>query len=334
MTHIRDSSGRTIDTRDGYYNLQSGKAEFGRNAVIRDGAVTATGDRMAFDDSTGIQQIEGNAVIRDTAQGTTIIGGLVFRNTKTDAILATRKPLMIIKQENDSIYVTADTLFSARLTDLYGDSLGRKDSVVKDTIQGTKVVGINNTKDSTNRYFEAFRNVRIFSDSMQAVCDSMFYSFRDSTFRLYDDPIVWANNSQITGDTLLLHTKNKKPKHFQAFEHSFLVNRMDPEIYNQVKSTRMDGFFVDGNIDSVRAKGYAECIYFIQDEDSAYSGINETKSDIMDVYFKKQELHKVVFRSAVTGTLWPIRQKNPTEMRLQQFRWLEHRRPKTKYELF
>jgi len=52
------------------------------------------------------------------------------------------------------------------------------------------------------------------------------------------------------------------------------------------------------------------------------------------VYFKQKEIQRVVFRSQVKGTLWPIRQKNPSEMRLENFKWLEARRPKTKYELF
>lgn len=151
---------------------------------------------------------------------------------------------------------------------------------------------------------------------------------------MYDNPVVWAKESQVTGDTLYLFTKNKKAERFQVIDHSFLVNKMDPEVYNQIKSSRMDGWFIDGNIDSVRARGYAECIYYIQDEDSAYTGINESKCDIMDIYFKNQELHKVVFRSQVTGTLWPIRQKSPSEMRLENFQWLEARRPKTKFELF
>ena len=43
---------------------------------------------------------------------------------------------------------------------------------------------------------------------------------------------------------------------------------------------------------------------------------------------------KVVFRSAVSGTMWPMNQKTPQEMRLPDFRWLEERRPKTKYEMF
>ncbi len=202
-----------------------------------------------------------------------------------------------------------------------------------DTVKGTKAVAINE-KDSTNRYFEAYGNVRIFSDSLQSVCDSMFYSFKDSIFRLYKDPVVWAQNSQITGDTILLFTKNKKADKVEAFENSFLVNRLENDVYNQIKSARMDGWFVDGNIDSVRAKAYAECIYYIQDEDSAYTGINQSQCDIIDIYFENKELDKVVFRSAVTGTLWPINQKSPQEMQLPGFRWLEERRPKTKYEMF
>ncbi|MGZ8553969.1 MAG: OstA-like protein [Chitinophagaceae bacterium] len=442
QTIIKDSSGRIIKTREGFYNQQTGKAEFGSRPEILDGKTSIRANRVAFDDSTGVYQAEGNAIIIDTAQGTTIIGGLIYQNRKTEAVLATQKPLMIIKQENDSIYITADTLFSARLTDKFGraslmidtikaakdpviskkdtaqniladslltqrpadttaiknlaanekdsalriakdsllsrrpmdklakrDSLvidasresrlvklnakdsaqniatdtllsrklpGRmegRDSLVVDTIKGRKALAINE-KDSTNRYFEAYRNVRIFSDSLQSVCDSMFYSFRDSIFRLYQDPVVWAQKSQITGDTILLFTKNKKPDKVEAFENSFLVNRLEDDVYNQIKSARMDGWFVDGNIDSVRAKAFAECIYYIQDDDSAYTGINQSQCDIIDIYFENKELDKVVFRSAVTGTLWPIRQKSPQEMQLPGFRWLEERRPKTKYEMF
>jgi hypothetical protein len=96
----------------------------------------------------------------------------------------------------------------------------------------------------------------------------------------------------------------------------------------------MDGYFKDGTIDSVRAAGMAECIYYIQDEDSAYTGINESKSDMLDIYFGNQTLQKVVFRSSVTGTIWPMNQKDPKEMRLPNFRWLENRRPKTRFELY
>lgn len=321
-TYILDSSKREIKTKEGYYDVAHNRAEFTSRTTIRDKAMTATGDRIASDDSTHIIQIEGRGVLIDTAQGVNILANRIFANKKTSAYLATQKPLMIIKQEKDSIYVTADTLFSARLTDLYksNDSLLKKSGLKE--------------KDSANRYFEAYRHVRIFSDSMQAVSDSMFYSFKDSIFHLYQDPIVWSRKSQITGDTIYLYTKNKKADRIKAFENSFMVNEVQAGVYNQVKSTRMDGFFKGGVIDSVRAKGAAESIYFIQDKDSAFTSVNQTSSDIMDVFFTKGELNKVVLRSSVKGTLWPLSQKRPGEMRLKNFHWLENRRPKTKYEMF
>jgi lipopolysaccharide export system protein LptA len=319
-TYIRDSTKRVIRTKEGNYDLQSGRAQFTQRTTIEDGSLRVTGDRIAKDDSSGIIEIDGRGVLIDTAKGINILANRIFANRKTDAFLATKNPLMIIKQEKDSIYITADTLFSARLTDLYkNDSLKR--------------AGINE-KDSSNRYFEAYRHVRIFSDSMQAVSDSMFYTFRDSVFQLFQDPVVWSRKSQITGDTIYLYTKNKKADRIKTIENSFMVNEVQAGIYNQIKSSRMDGYFKNGTIDSVRAKGFAESIYFLQDKDSAFTGVNQTKSDAIDIYFDSGELNKVVFRSDLKGTMNPLKKKHPSEMRLEKFRWLEGRRPKTKYELF
>ncbi|HUR66542.1 MAG TPA: OstA-like protein, partial [Chitinophagaceae bacterium] len=165
-TLIKDSSGRTIETKEGYYNLATGEAEFGQRPIIIDGPRRYIANRIISNDS--IVQLIGNAVVTDSVQGTTVIAGLILQDRKSEKTLATNKPLMIIKQEDDSIYITADTLFSARLTDLHGT----KDSLVKDTVKGRKVVSVNQ-KDSTNRYLEAYRHVRIFSDSLQAVGDSL-----------------------------------------------------------------------------------------------------------------------------------------------------------------
>jgi lipopolysaccharide transport protein LptA len=365
-TYIKDSSNRTIKTKEGYYDTKNKKAEFGSRPVIQDGSTKIVADRVAFDDSTGISQAEGNAVVTDSAQQTVIIAGKIFRNNKNESLLAFNKPLMIVKQDQDSIFITADTLFSARLSDLYhaGDSvktLNAGDSVKtlnaadstqnqKDTVnsltsrqtgstQNPKSKIENSKSDSTDRYFEAFYHVKIFSDSVQAVSDSLFYSFKDSVFRLYKDPIVWSKENQITGDTILLFTKNKKADRFKVFENSLLVSKVQGDFFNQVKSSRMDGYLTDGSIDSVRASGLAECVYYIQNEDSSFTGVNQSSSDIMDVYFATDStggraLQRVVFRSAVKGTLWPMHAKTPEELRLQQFKWLDNRRPKTKYELY
>ncbi|MES2883118.1 MAG: OstA-like protein, partial [Bacteroidota bacterium] len=223
-TFIKDSSGRTIQTREGYYDLANKKSEFTSRTHIEDGALKITGDRIVSDDTTGVVQIDGRGVLIDTAQGVNILANRIFANKKTAAYLATQKPLMIIKQDNDSIYIAADTLFSARLTDLYkgNDSLLKQLNLKE--------------KDSTNRYFEAFRNVRVFTDSLQTVSDSLFYTFKDSTFELYQNPIVWSRKSQITGDTIFLFTKNKKADRIKVFLNSLMINEVEGGVYNQIKS--------------------------------------------------------------------------------------------------
>lgn len=452
MTHIKDSARRSIDTREGYYNLKTGQAEFGQRPFINDdNKSTLNADKVYLDDN--IARAEGNAIAVDSTRGTIIIANLIFQNRINEAILATQKPVMIIKQDKDSIYVAADTLFSAKLSDLFETQIvpvaenkadttvavgkdsriiQKKDTkldttaavqkkddtppepsetqivpVVKDEVDTTiatekdpiivqkkdtgtdtaaamqkkntglqgplkmpampvaknradttavprKDSGIANTviikkdirrdtatvaqkkaaSDSTDRYFEAFHNVRIYSDSMQAVSDSLFYSFKDSTFRLFKDPVVWGKENQITGDTILLHTQNKKPHWMEAFKNGFMVNHIGGQAFNQISATRIDAFFIDGGLDSVRAKGTAKCIYYLQDEDSAFTGVNQSSCDIIDSYFQNKELHKVAFRSQVEGTIYPISQKSPSEMKLEGFMWKEAMRPKTKYELF
>jgi len=334
-TFIRDTSNRTIVTSEGFYDTKNKKAEFGNRSLIEDGARRYTGNSIITNDSTHISQIDGNAVIVDTAQQTTIIAGHIISNNETETFLAFNKPLMIVKQEDDSIYITADTLFSARLSDL----LNSPDSIKRDTIKNVKTIDAKD-KDSTNRYFQAFYHVRIFSDSVQSVCDSMFYSFKDSIFRLYKNPVVWSKDNQVTGDTILLFTKNRKADRMKVFENSLLVSKVQANFFNQIKSLRMDGYLTDGSIDSVRARGFAECIYYIQNEDSSFTGVNQSSSDIIDIYFgpdstgKDRALKRVVFRSSVKGTLWPMHSKSPEELRLKDFQWLDDRRPKTKYELF
>ena len=189
-------------------------------------------------------------------------------------------------------------------------------------------------KDSTNRYFEAYRHVRVFSDSVQSVSDSLFYSFKDSIFHLFYDPIVWSKKSQITGDTIYLYTKNKKADRIKTIENSFIISEVDPGVYNQIRSSRMDGYFKEGSLDSVRAIGLAESIYFLQDKDSAYIGMNRADGSVIDMYFIKQELNQVKFINDNHGKLYPIRQIPRDKKFLKKFVWLDKRRPKNKLELF
>lgn len=327
-THIRDTLGRTVTTSDGYYDLHNHKASLGKRPVITDGSQSLTGDRVVFEDSTGISIATGNAVFKDTAQGIVLQSNLMFVNKKTNSMLATEKPLMILKQDKDSFYVRADTLFSGRIPDsllIKKDSLG---NILPPDSAATK-------NDSSLRYLQAYHHVRIFSDSLQGVADSLYYSGIDSVFRMFTDPVIWAGGRQITGDTIYLYTKNKKPERMYVFENGLAVSQSGKNMFDQVKGNTLNGYFKDGNIDYMRAKGSAESIYFIKDDSLALVGVNKvSRADIIDMIFVNKDLDRVVLRNDANGTMFPIRKVNLDEMRLRNFKWLEARRPKTKFELF
>ena len=464
-TTIIDSSKRVIKTSDGFYDTQNRKAVFGKRPTLNDGAVRITADNVDSDNSSGKSILRGNAVYVDTAQGVSVLANFIEANNQEGSFWATQHPLMIIKQDKDSIYITGDTLASGRLsmfakmmearrvrdsinqvkaaadsaaaakktitptdlsklqpralklvvtnstlgnlsvnknsttgrlevvidtalaetvvikdpTPLLPDSAKQviidtalaKTPVVKDSlslprdsvqlvlkdkapvkkpaITKTPVPKTNpaaskpakpateNKNDSTDRYFQAWHHVRIFSDSMQAVSDSLWYSGKDSIFRLFTNPVLWASKSQITGDTIFLYTKNKKPDKMYVFENGFAINQSDSiggGMYNQIKGNRLNGYFKDGEMDYMRATGNGESIYYVKDDKGKLVGINNATSDIIDMRFKNKELNKVVFISEVNGTMYPIKQAKEENKQLRNFKWLESLRPKTKFELF
>ena len=192
-----------------------------------------------------------------------------------------------------------------------------------------------NKPDSAVRYFLAFHHVRIFSDSLQSVCDSLFFSAKDSVFRLYYDPVIWSGHSQITGDTIFLYTKNKKAERLYVFERGMIINKTTQGFYNQIAGKTINGYFVNGAIDYMRVRGsQSESIYYAQDEDSAYVGMNRATGDVIDLYFKNDDLKKVLFVNDIKGKMYPMKQIPEDQKFLKNFIWLNDKRPKNKLELF
>lgn len=214
----------------------------------------------------------------------------------------------------------ADTL-AIRDSTVLGDSslLASKDSTAKDSI----------------RYFIAYHNVRIYNDSLQSVADSLFFSTADSVFRLFRDPVLWSGETQVSGDTMYLFTEEKKPKRLFVFDRSFIVSKTKEGFYNQMSGKTINAYFKDGKFDYMRLKGsQAESIYFLQNDDSAYIGMDRATADAIDFFFEKDELNKVKFINEVNGEMYPMRQIPADKTRLKGFEWLDSRRPKSKWELF
>jgi lipopolysaccharide export system protein LptA len=270
---------RIISTREGYYNINSGKGEFAQRPIIDDSTYTFTADKAAIDDKNGLSEYDGNAVYRSKdSLGQDLIANNIKINRITNSILATQKPILFLKQPGDTIYVSADTLYSAKLTQLLKS---RNVPLVRDTGMLTSAA-LEHIDSNNNRFFEAYFHVKIFSDSLQAVGDSMFYSLHDSTFRLFKNPVVWAQSNQITGDTIYLFTQNRKPQRLYVFENAMAIQKLSDKYFNQVRGTTMNGFFKEGKIDSLRTKGSpSEMVYYGMDEHNKFFGVNKSSSDVI-----------------------------------------------------
>jgi lipopolysaccharide export system protein LptA len=343
-THIVSKDGSVVDTKSGTYNLTTGEAIFNDQTYYRDSTHSMSGKAMAFDKKSGVVQIFGNGKLVDSVNKVTVLGNTIYLDTRKNAFLATNKPVMILYRDGDSTYIAADTLFSGMRK---YDSLERRIEIKTDTLTATvttdssskpvnKVTAINaNSKDTAIRYFLAFHHVRIFNDSLQAVSDSLHYSTVDSTFKLFGQPLVWNGKTQIAGDTIHLFTENQKPKRLHVFYNSIIINQTADQLFNQIGGRELNGFFKEGAIDYVRTKGSpAESIFYPRDDDSAYTGMNRSSGDVIDIFFVNKELNKVKFINNVDGIMYPIRQIPADKKQLKNFKWLDSRRPKNKLELF
>jgi len=326
------ASGRKIKTRDGWYDLKNKKAYFGSYSEIEDSSGTIKAKTMSFDDSTGKAEFKENVVYKgkDTTNGYDLIANHLETDRKKGSFRATENPILLIKQNRDSIFVRADTLYSAKLSDLTKE---RKVPSIRDSISG-KLVEANIKDSSTDKFFEAYSHVRIFSDSSQAIGDSMFYSPRDSAFRLFKNPVVWGQENQLTGDTIYLYLQNNKPQKARVFENSMAISHAGLDYYNQVGGKTMNAVFVDGKINFLRTKGSpAESVYYGQDDSGKFVGVNKSTSDVIDSYFTDGNIQKIVFRNKLDGINYPMGQVDHIGLRLRGFKWLDDKRPKSKFEI-
>jgi lipopolysaccharide export system protein LptA len=330
-THII-SEQSTIDTRSGSYNLETGEAVFNEKTIFKDKSRYMSGNKVAFEEKTNTIQIEGNGKLVDSTNQVMVLGDKIFIDKKNGSFLATRKPIMIFYKNQDSTFITADTLFSnKRIMTASEIALNRKKAGITDSLKLNAPPG----KTDSIRYFRAYQNVKIFNDSLQSVCGNLIFSTEDSVFKLYQKPYCWNGNTQLSGDTILLFTTNQQPQRLFVYNNAMVINKTEEGFYNQMVGKTMNGSFLDGNIDYIRTKGIpAESIFYPQGEDSAYTGMNRSSCDVIDIFFSNKNINKIKFVNQVKGILYPMNQIPENLKLLKGFIWNESFRPKSKFAIF
>ena len=313
---------RTILTDSATYNFDNKQGEFFTRSLINDTSYSLESDRMIINDSTNEYFNYGNVIyIQKDSNHFELYGNYVASNTKNKYLFATGHPWIKFSQNLDTFYLSADTIISNKLENF------SKNRTVENRRNDTAILFMLDT--NKQQYLEAFHHVQLFSDSIQVVCDSLFYSQHDSVCRLIGNPIIWLQNNQITGDTMLVFVNNNELEQLNVFENGFIINKIDStEYFNQIKGTFLKFIFLNNEIERININGSAENLYYLQDEEKKMMGVNRSSAQKMSVIFNKRQPSKIKYIENLKGTTYPMNKFPILNSKLRGFTMYDSLRPK------
>lgn len=298
-----------VNTTDGYFDTKTDRAKLFQRSTIVDGAKTITGDTLFYDDKTGVGEGFGNVVFVDKKNKNELNCGHLKYNQLTGYGYGTKDALVKDFSQKDTLYMHADSL---------------------------KIYTYNINTDSVYREVHCFDKVRAYRIDVQAVCDSMVFNSKDSCLTMYRDPIVWNSNRQLIGEKIKLFMNDSTIREAHILGQAFSAELMPDSVhYNQVSSTDMYAYFVDGALRRSDAVGNVCAVYFpVDDKDTTLIGLNYTETDTMKMYLSKERKMEKIWMPKAVGTLYPMTQIPPSKLKLQNFVWFDYIRPTSPMDVF
>lgn len=279
-----------------YNNKTESFSTEGRSVIGNTGNILEA-DHVVYDKVKGTGMASGNVIWRDTVQNVSIqCEAMDYNRDRNYLKTRGKRPLMITLIDNDSLFLSADTLVSEKI----------------DSLQSMK----------------AYHDVRIYKKDLSGTCDSLYYSDRDSTFRLFRAPVLWSDTSQFSADTIHLVLAKKKLDKISLFNKSFIINGLGKDLFNQIKGRDITAFFTDSRVERMNVDGNAESVYFATDDKNAYIGINKVKCSEMTIHWDSGKVKKIDFFSQPKGNITPLKSvRNFNQYRLSGFNWHTEGKP-------
>jgi len=189
--------------------------------------------------------------------------------------------------------------------------------------------------DSANdkRLLRAWYGCRLFSDDLQAKCDSISYSLTDSVIKMYYEPILWSEDNQLTADSVFLFTENDAMERMELYNSAFVIEQIDPDRFNQIKGKNLTGYFRENKIYLIEVRGNGENIYYAI-ENEQLMGVNQSTCANMDIYIEDGNIKRIFMLSSPEGSLDPPLHISASARKLDNFNWLEELKPKDRYDIF
>ncbi|MFZ1519015.1 MAG: OstA-like protein [Ignavibacteriaceae bacterium] len=154
-------------------------------------------------------------------------------------------------------------------------------------------------RDSVERFF-AIDSVKILKDEFASKNDLTIFLRKDEKIiteksdTSTKQPILWHQNSQLTGDSITIYLDENKIKQLDVDGTSFMLSQNENHIerFDQTSSAQIKLFFADSKINRAEFYGNVFSIYFMYDGETA-NGLTKSNSATTTVMFEDNEVTEV-----------------------------------------
>lgn len=287
---------------NGWYNSNEKKFQFNKHAYYKNKGKILKGDSLYYDKNIGLGKAFIDVELIDTVQNLILKGNNARYVKDPESFFITDSAMLIsVSNEIDSVFMHADTIRSDY------DSL------------------------NINKVIRAYNKVKIYKNDIQSVCDSLVFTQEDSVIILYNNPVVWSGENQVTADTMQIFTNDSKIDYIELNGSPYIISQEDTARYNQIKGKKMTIYVRNNQIYKVDVDGNGQTIYYTKDKNKIV-GINKSESSSLILYLKDKQIVRIVMLQKPDGTLFPLGELEETK--LKGFKWLINNRPQNKYDIF
>lgn len=268
------------------------------NVVVTTDSAIITADFIDFLKRTGITNAYSNAQIDSDS---TIINADTLKNfsfeKKSNASGNVR-----IKNLRNNVLLTGNYAENFELTN-YSNISGNAILIQVENTIDTLFIYSDKMEAFRNlpEYYKATGNVEIIRNEFLSKSGYAYYFRENETVALQDKPVLWQNNSQMTGDSIYAELPgkvlqkivvNKIPNLTNSFE-SFLISQSDSinfkDRYNQIAGNKIEILFENEKLKNVKVFNNSKSIYFVFDESGKANGVNRVTGENMNILFDENE---------------------------------------------
>lgn len=305
ITNLKDST--KIYSEKGFYNTNNNISHFVKNTKISSKNLTIFADSIYYDKNKGFASATNKIRVIDTINNVITKGNYAEIFEKKDSLFIVDKAVGITIQENDSTYIHGDTIMV--------------------------------TGKPEKRVMRIYHNAKIFKSNLQGKCDSIYSSQVTGITKMFKNPVLWLEKSQITGNYIQI-SSNKKTNELDSLKilkNGFIIQKdsVNPNNFNQIKGQNIYGKFKSNKIETLLIKGNAESLYYNTNENTkkVETITKEIASDI-EFTFKNNEIYETKYFKKSEGKTYPPSKFPKEYKKFKGFIWREDERPKTKDDIF